>query len=374
MFHLYIFLGFLLLAWRLIYPLSISRTKKWGLTVLLLIISQYHLLLTAIFGNMFSPELPRWQVILLGWAFCTFVLMVPVTLVKDLIQIMWNISHKMNTLPSWRSISALLIVVIASSLSAMGVYNALQIPKVKQVTLEFETWPKALNGLKVVQITDLHISTLYPKQWTQQIVQEVNALNPDIILITGDFIDGTVNNRSEDIQPLSNLRSKYGTYGVLGNHEYYFDAKDWAHHIESLGINILENEHIVLNVNDEQLTIAGVTDESAAQFDLPQPDVPLALKNAPHDSPIILLKHQPINAEIAGQNGTDLQLSGHTHGGMIWGFNQMARYANQGLISGLYQLSSMYVYVSNGTALWNGFPIRLGVPSEITEITLHQPD
>ena len=374
MFHFYIFLGFLLLAWRLIYPLSISRTKKWGLTVLLLIISQYHLLLTAIFGNMFSPELPRWQVILLGWAFCTFVLMVPVTLVKDLIQIMWNISHKMNTLPSWRSISALLIVVIASSLSAMGVYNALQIPKVKQVPLEFETWPKALNGLKVVQITDLHISTLYPKQWTQQIVQEVNALNPDIILITGDFIDGTVNNRSRDIQPLSNLRSKYGTYGVLGNHEYYFDAKNWAQHIESLSINILENEHIVLNVNGEQLTIAGVTDESAAQFDLPQPDVSLALKNAPHDSPIILLKHQPINAEIAGQNGTDLQLSGHTHGGMIWGFNQMARYANQGLISGLYQLSSMYVYVSNGTALWNGFPIRLGVPSEITEITLHQPD
>lgn len=335
-------------------------------------VSQYHLLLTVIFGNMFSPELPRWQMILLGWAFCAFVLMVPATLVKDLIQIMLNIPHKKNALPSWRSISALLIVVIASSLSAMGVYNALQIPNVKQVTLEFEAWPKALNGLKVVQITDLHISTLFPKQWTQQIVQEVNALNPDIILITGDFIDGTVNNRSSDIQPLSNLRSKYGTYGVLGNHEYYFDAKDWAQHIESLGINILENEHIVLNINGEQLTIAGVTDESAAQFDLPPPDVSLALKNAPHDSPIILLKHQPINAEIAGQNGADLQLSGHTHGGMIWGFNQMARYANQGLISGLYQLSSMYVYVSNGTALWNGFPIRLGVPPEITEITLHQ--
>ncbi|EKO3983069.1 metallophosphoesterase [Vibrio fluvialis] len=372
MFHLYIALGFVFLLWRFIGPMKVHKPFKWFIATIFLFISQYHLIQIQIFGTMFSPELPRWLVILLGWAFCTFVLIVAITLIKDLLSlVLFFINKRKKWAVHRHNVCSVITLLLSTSFAGIGVNNAIQVPKVRKLDLTLHEWPIDLNGLRVVQLTDLHVSTLFPESWTQSVVKQVNALDPDVILITGDFIDGTVQDRDKDIQPLKNLKARYGTYGVLGNHEYYFNAMDWNKHFEMLGITILNNEHRTLNIRDSLLTLAGVTDESAKQFDLPTPDIPTALKNVPSSVPIILMKHQPSDAALADKQGVALQLSGHTHGGMILGLNQIAKYANQGFISGLYQLPTMQLYVSNGAALWNGFPIRLGVPAEITEFTLY---
>lgn len=356
MFHLYIALGFIFLLWRFIGPMKVHRLFKWLIAIIFLFISQYHLIQIQIFGTMFSPELPRWQVILLGWAFCTFVLIVIITLIKELLSI---VLFFINTRKKWavhhHNVFSVITLLLSTSLAGVGVSNAIEVPQVRKLDLALHEWPEALNGLRVVQLTDLHVSTLFPTSWTQSVVNKVNALDPDLILITGDFIDGTVRDRVEDIQPLEDLKARYGTYGVLGNHEYYFGAMAWNQHLETLGIETLNNKHRALYIRDTTLTLAGVTDESARQFHLPEPDISAALKDVPNSVPIILMKHQPLDAALADKQGVTLQLSGHTHGGMIWGLNQIAKYANQGFISGLYQLPTMQLYVSNGLHCGMGF-------------------
>lgn len=135
-------------------------------------------------------------------------------------------------------------------------------------------------------------------------------------------------------------------------------------------MSVLLNEYAVLRKGADQLVVAGVTDEVAAAYGHEGPDLTQALAGAPKDTPTILLKHRPVGASESAAAGVGLQLSGHTHGGMISGLDLVAGYANQGFISGSYDVGKMKLYVSNGTALWNGFPIRLGVPAEITEIVL----
>lgn len=374
MFFAYMLLGFCFLLCRFIWPLPCSKAIKCLLATLLLVISQYHFIQIQIFGTMFSPEIPRVWVIIMGCAFCTFVLLVVLTLLKDLLAFTLWLANKANT--NWKKYSLnqrghfILVLVISAGLSGFGVYSAIQVPKINKQVIYIQGWPEALNGLKVVQLTDLHISTLFPANWVKDVVEKVNDQNPDLILITGDFIDGTTKDRFDDVQPLQHLKSQYGTYGVLGNHEYYFDAQAWNDRLEQLGIDILNNEHRTVEINHATFTLAGVTDESARQFGFTGPNVKFALRNASKSLPIILMKHQPLAALDSENEGVDLQLSGHTHGGMILGLNQLAKYANQGFISGLYQLTTMQLYVSNGTALWNGFPIRLGVPAEITEFTI----
>ena len=372
MFHVYILLGFIFLAFRLIYPLEIHRHLKWLLAALLLVISQYHLLLITFFGNMFSPELPRWLVMFFGWAFCSFVLMIVMTLVKDFFLLTLFLMRKpIHLMAIHHNYLTLVIALVSILIAGFGVNRATQVPPVKQVNIYLDHWPKQLNGLKVVQLTDMHISALFPRDWVTEVVKKVNDLSPDLILITGDFIDGTVKARSDDIEPLKRLVSKLGIYGVLGNHEYYFDGMAWANQLAKLGITMLNNRHKTVMVNNSSLVIAGVTDESAQQYQLPAPDIAAAVAGIKPSVPIILLKHQPIDATLADKlGGVSLQLSGHTHGGMIVGLNRIAKFANQGFISGLYQVGDMKLYVSNGTALWSGFPIRLGVPPEITEFTL----
>ena len=120
------------------------------------------------------------------------------------------------------------------------------------------------------------------------------------------------------------------------------------------------------------LTIAGVTDLSAAGTGNPAPDLTAALAGAPANVPILLLDHQPRMARDAAARGVSLQLSGHTHGGMIRGLERLVARGNRGFVSGRYEVDGMTLYVNNGTALWPGFALRLGRPSELTRITLRR--
>ncbi len=252
----------------------------------------------------------------------------------------------------------------------MGVYLAVQVPGVQRVEVKVENLPQSFDGLRIVQLTDLHISRLFPEDWVEGVVSRTNRLNPDAIMITGDLIDGTVQARMKDVAPLSKLKAPLGVIAVPGNHEYYFDADQWIAEFRRLGMRVLVNEHLALQRGTGNLIVAGVTDEVAPTFGLPGPDLEHALSGSSKDTPTILLKHRPSGAAESAAAGVSVQLSGHTHGGMIRGLDQVAQYANQGFVSGRYDVDGMTLYVSNGTALWNGFPIRLGVPAEITEIVL----
>jgi predicted MPP superfamily phosphohydrolase len=176
--------------------------------------------------------------------------------------------------------------------------------------------------------------------------------------------------RRDDIEPLRKLHAADGVYVIPGNHEYFFGYREWMAHFAKLGMRVLENDHAVLDRSGGQLVIAGVTDQSARATGNPAPDLTAALKGAPAGAPVILLDHQPKDARRAAAAGVALQLSGHTHGGMVIGLDRLAARANAGYVLGRYAVDGMTLYVNSGTALWPGFALRLGRPSELTRITL----
>ena len=370
MFHIYLTVAYMYVLWRFVAPLPIGRGWRVLMAAVLLIISKYHLVLIAVYGTMFSPEVPRTIVLISGWLFCAFVLVLVLTLLTDVVSGIVAARRKMpwNNVVGGRLRSA--IAISALLLSAVGVYQAVQLPGVRRIDVTVENLPRSFDGLRIVQLTDLHISRLFQADWVEGVVSRANALNADAIFITGDLIDGTVDARKKDVAPLSKLTAPFGVIAVPGNHEYYFNADQWIAEFERLGMRVLVNEHAILRKGADQLVVAGVTDEVAPAYGHEGPHLAQALNGAPKDAPTILLKHRPVGASESAAAGVGLQLSGHTHGGMISGLDLVAGYANQGFISGSYDVGKMKLYVSNGTALWNGFPIRLGVPAEITEFVL----
>ncbi|MGY3698140.1 putative MPP superfamily phosphohydrolase [Bradyrhizobium sp. USDA 3240] len=161
-----------------------------------------------------------------------------------------------------------------------------------------------------------------------------------------------------------------GVYVISGNHEYIFGYDAWMAHYEALGLRSLENRHIVLERGGGRLVIAGITDRASRRRKHPVRDLAAVLEGAPKGAPVVLLDHQPSDARNSAALGVALQLSGHTHGGLIWGIDRLAAPANAGFVSGRYDVDGMTLYVNNGTALWPGFALRLGRPSELTRITL----
>jgi predicted MPP superfamily phosphohydrolase len=133
---------------------------------------------------------------------------------------------------------------------------------------------------------------------------------------------------------------------------------------------VLENAHTVLRRGGERVVLAGVTDRSAPATGMPPPDLAAALSSVPADLPILLLDHQPGSARKSAAAGVALQLSGHTHGGMMPGLSRLVAMGNGGFVSGDYAVDGMTLYVNNGTGIWPGFAMRLRRPSELTRITL----
>jgi predicted MPP superfamily phosphohydrolase len=259
---------------------------------------------------------------------------------------------------------------LAFSLAALAVANAVRVPPLRDITVAVANLPQRFDGYRLVQLTDLHISRLFPARWTRSLVVETNRLGADAILITGDVIDGSVESRKADVEPLRDLRAPDGVFLIPGNHEYLSGYDGWMAHLASLGMLVLANAHAVLRRDEDQLVVAGVTDKSARRANRPTPDLSAALAGVPSGAPIILLDHEPRMAPQAASRGVALQLSGHTHGGMIMGLDRLVARANGGFVSGAYAVDGMTLYVNNGTGIWPGFALRLGRPSELTRITL----
>lgn len=372
-FHVIPFAIFLYVAWRFVLPLPGPAAWKGLAALALLAIAQQHLIVRTFFGSLASPELPYPVLVAVGWLFGAFILLAALLLLKDAAAVLLLLAAKAG-LSAGISVSgvgwALGAAVAAIVLSAFGVWQAVRVPDVRTVDIAIPGLPAELDGLRLVQISDLHASRLFPAPWVEAVVDKANALDTDVILMTGDQADGPTARRATDVAPLKGLKARHGVFAITGNHEYYSGHAAWMAALEDLGMRVLMNEHVVIGKNGRSLVLAGITDNAALGFSLTAPDIGAALAGAPKDAPVVLMAHRPPGAARHAEAGVNLQLSGHTHGGQIPGIRELARHFNEGFVSGLYTVGGMQLYVSNGTGLWPGFPLRLGAPSEITQIVL----
>ncbi len=375
MFHLLSGLLAVYVIGRAVLPLALRRPARLWLALLVLAVSQHHLVTRTFFGSMASPEIPRIALIVLGWGFGTIILLAALLLCGDLAALAWRLATR-RPWPAWRESRAtrMLLAAAGALLSAVGVSQAVGTPDVRMLTVPVAGLPAAFEGYRIVQLTDLHASRLLPGPWMARVVDEANALAPDLTVITGDLVDGRAQVRAEDVRPLQRLRADQGVYAVTGNHEYYSGYTGWMEAFDALGLHVLSNAHVVLERGGQPLVLAGITDRIAVDMQQSPPDLAAALKGAPAGAPVILLSHRPTGARAHAQAGVALQLSGHTHGGQIVGLHLLAQWMNEGYVSGLYDVAGMPLYVSNGAGLWSGFPLRLGRPAEITQIVLRRAD
>ncbi|WP_420475732.1 metallophosphoesterase [Noviherbaspirillum sp. ST9] len=266
--------------------------------------------------------------------------------------------------------SAAAVPALAVLATLVGLINARRVAGVVDVDVPIEGLPQALHGFTIAQISDIHVGPTIKRGYLDAIVDAVNALEADLVAITGDLVDGSVRRLAPHTAPLARLRARHGAYFVTGNHDYYSGAHEWIPEVRRLGLTVLLNEHVVLEHRGASLLVAGVTDYSAHHFDASHRSDPhAAIAGAPEDvGAKILLAHQPRTATRAADAGFDLQLSGHTHGGQFFPWNFFVP-MQQPWVAGLQRLRRMWVYISRGTGYW-GPPKRFGAPSEITRVRL----
>ncbi len=241
-------------------------------------------------------------------------------------------------------------------------------PRIRQIEVQLKRLPVLLDGTTLVQLTDLHVGPTIGRGFMERIVQRSNALEPDVVVITGDLVDGRVSDLAEAVEPLGALRARWGVYFVTGNHEYYSGVNEWLDHLGSLGVRTLRNQRVTIGETPHSFDLAGIDDHSSHGYPGHGPDLPRALAGRDPSRELVLLAHQPRAVTEAAKHGVGLQLSGHTHGGQIWPFNWAVRLV-QPHVAGFARLRDTILYVSRGSGYW-GPPMRLWAPSEITHITL----
>lgn len=268
-------------------------------------------------------------------------------------------------------------VLAAGGAAGFGFHTAVSDPEIHEVPVRLERLPAALSGFTLAQITDLHVGPTIGEKHVRRVVELTNAARPDAVVITGDLVDGDVEELRRATEHLASLKARHGVYFVTGNHEYYSGADEWMRELERYGIRVLRNERVSLGdagPGGACLDLAGVDDWSVSR---PGRDgrwtaLDQALRGRDPERSLVLLAHQPRGVGEAVRAGAELQLSGHTHGGQIYPWNYVVS-AVFPYYRGLYRRREAngegQIFVSCGTGYW-GPPLRLGAPAEIAKIVL----
>ena len=257
-------------------------------------------------------------------------------------------------------------ITTATALSGDAIYEARTV-ELEKVNIKID---KLQTPYKIMQISDIHIGGLIDAAFMQEIVARVNARNPDLVVITGDLVDIDIHRAKAPLEELRNLSSKYGTFFIVGNHEYFHGIEKIIKRVKELGIRVLENESLYIGEEEKGFNLVGVYDLFGYRAQKFLPDIDKALAQRENSSPTVLLAHQPkFLEEISEAQKVDLVLSGHTHGGQLLPFKLLVK-LQQPYISGLHQHTpTTQIYVNKGTGFW-GPPMRLGASAEITEINI----
>jgi hypothetical protein len=251
--------------------------------------------------------------------------------------------------------------------AGLALRNGLRVPAVRRVEIALARWPQALDGFRIVQISDIHIGPLLGRGFAAALTERVNALAPDLVAVTGDLVDGPVERLRDDVAPFAGLCGRHGVFFVTGNHDVYSGGEPWVEAVRALGIRPLRNERVAIGGADG-FDLAGVDDHRGDWVHGSTEDVAGALAGRDPARPVVLLAHDPGTFRRAAAAGVDLQLSGHTHGGQIWPFNFLVRLAVP-WVAGLHRVGASQLYVSRGSGFW-GPPMRLLAPAEITELVI----
>ncbi|MFE9327481.1 metallophosphoesterase [Nocardia sp. NPDC052278] len=271
--------------------------------------------------------------------------------------------------PARSRIVAAGVFVVAAALSVWGVIEARRVPRVRTLDVAIRGLGPALDGLRMVVITDTHYAALDRLRWSEKVVDVVNAQQPDIACHAGDLADGSVEKRHPQVDPLGKIEAPLGRFYITGNHEYFGDAAGWIEHMTSIGWQPLHNQHETITRSGDRLVLAGIDDPTGVGLPGHGPDLPAALAGADPDAPVVLLAHQPRQVIEAAAAGVALQISGHTHGGQIWPFHYLVR-LEQPVVAGLSRHGEhTQLYTSRGTGFW-GPQFRVFAPSEITVLVL----
>ena len=254
----------------------------------------------------------------------------------------------------------------AGAVSGFGLVNQLETP---EVAVRLARLPRALDGFRIALLSDIHIGPVLGRGYLQHAIETANRLKPDMVAITGDLVDGSVAVLGDDIAALRGLRSRYGTFFVTGNHEYYVDAAQWTAFLRRLGVRVLENQRVSIGDASASFDLAGVPDPRARRYRLPSPDVAATVAGRDPDRELVLLAHRPHMVDAAAEAGVGLQLSGHTHGGQLWPLGLLVHLAEP-YVRGLHRHGDhTQIYVTRGVG-FTGPPMRTLSPPEVTAITL----
>jgi uncharacterized protein len=364
-------LGFLhaYIGWRILPDLAVGVELRIVGVVLLLLscaLMLFGLIARSILPRPLSDRIAAAALFTAG--FFSFLLVF--TLLRDVVLLAAWLPLSAEHLQMLATASAVLVVGLTVFATVVGFANARRRARVKRVEIPLPDLPHALNGFSIVQISDIHVGPTIKRGYVDAIVDAVNALDADLIALTGDLVDGLVQDLAPHTAPLARLSARHGAFFVTGNHEYYSGEHAWTAEFKRLGLRVLLNEHVVVLHRGVPVVIAGVTDYSSHHFNAAQRSDPAAaVAGAPSNAAAkILLAHQPRSAAAAATAGFDLQLSGHTHGGQFWPWTLFVRF-QQPFTAGLHRLNNLWVYISRGTGYW-GPPNRFGAPSEITLLRL----
>ncbi len=261
------------------------------------------------------------------------------------------------------------LLVLAAVTSAVGLRAALSGPLVREITLPVEGLPGSLRGLRIAQISDLHVGPTIRAGYVAGVVDKVLALKPDLVAVTGDMGDGAPGELSQALAPLARLKAPLGVFFVTGNHEYYWDAPAWLAKVKEFGWVPLVDENRVVARDGARVLVGGVADTHGRYFLKDHRSDPKAAAASAEKTDFkLLLAHRPDSCLEAEPAGFDLQLSGHTHGGQFFPFSVLIRLFHR-YHRGLHKHGRMWLYVNPGTGYW-GPPHRFAVPSEITLLIL----
>lgn len=269
----------------------------------------------------------------------------------------------------WAEPSAWIAVGLATLFTATGFVVARMRPGVVEVDVPIDGLPAELHGFRIAQITDIHVGPTIRRGYLQRIVDQVNALQTDLVAITGDVVDGDVPTLQSHVAPLHQLQAREGVALVIGNHELYSGAQAWVREFRRLGLRVLLNEHFVVQRDQATLAVAGVTDHSTGRFHPEWAcDPHAAIQGDGFNANVrLLLAHQPLTAPAGAEAGYHLALHGHTHGGQWWPWNHFVR-VQQPVVKGLHRFGRMWSYTSVGTGYWG--PPKRHFRAEITLLVL----
>ena len=249
---------------------------------------------------------------------------------------------------------------------ALAEANTLTVEKVK---IYLERLPKNLEGFRIVQLSDVHHSPFTHLDFIKRAVEISNELKPDMFVLTGDFVSHEPEYIAPVAEVLGELKSEFGSFACLGNHDHWTDAEQVTKSLRDAKIPVLINEGFRFTARDASFWLCGVDDYMAGTVDLRA-----ALRGSFPDEMKLLLAHNPKSLARAARAGIDLILSGHTHGGQVRLRDEEKKILpRRKFASGLYRRKDSQIYITRGIGTVV-LPVRFGCPPEISLIELHLDD